>query len=230
MLERRRRFQFCIERFQSLGRLFLQLCNSQAGSGGGGRCVGGPATAGRLPMGAARLAAARLRRFEVFGIGVRCCSVSSRRHAVSGSVPKARRRPFRCGRVPCRRTRLLVALERRGSGRLSDGERLHEPLGGRDEDLQDVETLLPRGRHDGPEERENPRALEVRKPPEIFILTFIIRRSRSARLLVKGTSKSVRKRSVSVLNFFSLSSRLWPGRCLRRPRVFDFVSNAGSPR
>ena len=68
----------------------------------------------------------------------------------------------------------------------------------------------------------------VRKPPEIFILTFIIRRSRSARLLVKGTSKSVRKRSVSVLNFFSLSSRLWPGRCLRRPRVFDFVSNAGS--
>ena len=26
-------------------------CNSQAGSGGGGRCVGGPATAGRLPMG-----------------------------------------------------------------------------------------------------------------------------------------------------------------------------------
>src|SRR5271168_1646891 len=48
----------------------------------------------------------------------------------------------------------------RGSGRLSDGERLHEPLGGRGEDLQNVETLLPRGRHDGPEERENPRALE----------------------------------------------------------------------
>ena len=30
----------------------------------------------------------------------------------------------------------------------------------------------------------------VRKPPEIFILTFIIRRSRSASLLVKGTAKS----------------------------------------
>src|SRR5271155_6164198 len=44
--------------------------------------------------------------------------------------------------------------------RLSDGEGLHELLGGRGEDLQDVETLLPRGRHDGPEERENPRALE----------------------------------------------------------------------
>src|SRR5271154_4761848 len=86
--------------------------------------------------------------------------VSAQRHAVSGSVPKARHRRFRCGRVPSRRTRLLVALERRGSGRLSDGERLHEPLGGRGEDLQNVETLLPRGRHDGPEERENPRALE----------------------------------------------------------------------
>ena len=30
----------------------------------------------------------------------------------------------------------------------------------------------------------------VRKAPEIFILTFIIRRSRSASLLVKGTVKS----------------------------------------
>src|ERR1700722_4442488 len=44
--------------------------------------------------------------------------------------------------------------------RLSDGEGLHELLGGRGEDLQDVAALLPRGRHDGPEERENPRALE----------------------------------------------------------------------
>ena len=56
----------------------------------------------------------------------------------------------------------------------------------------------------------------VRNEPEIFILTFIILRSCSARLLVKGTLKSVRNRSVSVLNFFSLMSRLWPGRCLRR--------------
>src|SRR5277367_5612460 len=136
------------------------LATPKPGAVGGGRCVGGPATAGPCPWGAARLAAARLRRFEVFGIGVRCCSVSAQRHAVSGSVPKARHRRFRCGRVPSRRTRLLVALERRGAGRLSDGERLHEPLGGRGEDLQNVETLLPRGRHDGPEERENPRALE----------------------------------------------------------------------
>src|SRR5271163_3943181 len=82
------------------------------GAVGGGRCVGGPATAGPCPWGAARLAAARLRRFEVFGIGVRCCSVSAQRHAVSGSVPKARHRRFGCGRVPSRRTRLLVALER----------------------------------------------------------------------------------------------------------------------
>lgn len=34
----------------------------------------------------------------------------------------------------------------------------------------------------------------VRKPPEIFISTFIMRRSRSPRLLVKGTVKSWRKR------------------------------------
>src|ERR1700678_426171 len=77
------------------------LRNSLAGSGGGGRGVGGPR---QRPVacrwGAARLAAARLQRFEVFGVGVRCRSVSSRRHAVSGSVPKARRRPFRCDRVP----------------------------------------------------------------------------------------------------------------------------------
>ena len=39
----------------------------------------------------------------------------------------------------------------------------------------------------------------VRKPPEILIFTFIILRSCSARLLVKGTVKSVRKRRVASL-------------------------------
>ena len=34
----------------------------------------------------------------------------------------------------------------------------------------------------------------VRKPPEIFILSFIMRISRSAWLLVNGTSKSAMKR------------------------------------
>ena len=43
---------------------------------------------------------------------------------------------------------------------LSDGEGLHEPLGGCGEDLQDVVALLSRGRDDRSEERENPRALE----------------------------------------------------------------------
>ena len=70
----------------------------------------------------------------------------------------------------------------------------------------------------------------VRKQPEIFISTFIILRSCSARLLVKGTSKSVRNRSVSVLNFFSLSSRLWPVRRLGRPRPLAVVGNFGSRR
>jgi hypothetical protein len=59
----------------------------------------------------------------------------------------------------------------------------------------------------------------VRNEPEIFIFTFIILRSCLARFLVKGTSKSVRSRSVSVLNVFSFSSRLWPSRCLGRPRA-----------
>src|SRR5208283_3640429 len=45
---------------------------------------------------------------------------------------------------------------------------------------------------------------------------------------VKGTSKSVRKRRVSVWKVFSLWSRLWPGRCLMRPRgvVFASLGNA----
>src|SRR3954469_9636298 len=38
-----------------------------------------------------------------------------------------------------------------------------------------------------------------RKPPEIFCRSFIIRPSRSTRLLVKGTRGSVRKRSTSCL-------------------------------
>ena len=37
-----------------------------------------------------------------------------------------------------------------------------------------------------------------RKPPEIFYLSFIIRRSRSASLLVNGTSRSVGKRSTAL--------------------------------
>jgi hypothetical protein len=61
---------------------------------------------------------------------------------------------------------------------------------------------------DGPEACKDLSAVEGRNDPEIFILVFIIRRSCSARMLVKGTSKSVRKRSVSVLNVFSLSRKL----------------------
>jgi hypothetical protein len=38
----------------------------------------------------------------------------------------------------------------------------------------------------------------VRKQPEIFIRTFIIRMSCSARLLENGTAKSKRKRSTSL--------------------------------
>src|ERR1700722_2233370 len=59
----------------------------------------------------------------------------------------------------------------------------------------------------------------VRKPPEIFILTFIMRRSRSPRLLVKGTLKSWRKRRTSRLNWCSRFKRLCPGRSGVRPRA-----------
>src|ERR1700675_1473282 len=81
------------------------------GAVGGGRCVGGPATAGRLPMGG----------------GSACCGGGWKGRGVGGGgpplfciFPATRRfrvgsegglRPFRCGRVPSRRTRLLVALE-----------------------------------------------------------------------------------------------------------------------
>src|SRR5271166_704362 len=70
----------------------------------------------------------------------------------------------------------------------------------------------------------------VRNEPEIFILTFIILRSCSARLLVKGTSKSVRKRRVSGSKVFSLCRRLWPGRCLMRPRGLAWTAAGGRGR
>src|ERR1700674_3145310 len=49
--------------------------------------------------------------------------------------------------------------------RLSDGEGLHELLGGRGEDLQEVAALLPSGRDDRSEERETTRRIAVRRPP-----------------------------------------------------------------
>jgi len=47
-----------------------------------------------------------------------------------------------------------------------------------------------------------------RNPPDIFCRNFIIRPSRSARLLVNGTIGSVRKRSTSSFRVLSRSSRL----------------------
>ena len=61
-----------------------------------------------------------------------------------------------------------------------------------------------------------------RKPPEIFCRNFIIRPSRSARLLVNGTLGSVRKRSTSALRVLSRSSRLWPIRRGGGPRGLAF--------
>src|SRR5271157_4508456 len=63
-------------------------------------------------------------------------------------------------------------------------------------------------------------ASKVRKAPEIFILTFIIRRACSARLLVKGTEKSTRERRASSLHSCTRMSRLCPGRCFVRLHEF----------
>src|SRR4051812_40533513 len=57
-----------------------------------------------------------------------------------------------------------------------------------------------------------------RNPPEIFCRSFIIRPSRSTRLLVKGTRGSVRKRSTSCFRVPRRSRRLWPTRRAGRPR------------
>ena len=185
-------FHFCAVRLQDIRLLFLQRCNSQAGSGGGARCVGGPATAGRPAMGG----------------GAACCGEVAKVRGVRGRRPLLFRifpatRRFRVGSegaaspLSVRRrsvppTRPLVALERRGSGRLSDGERLHEPLGGRGEDLQDVETLLPRGRHDGPEQRENPRALEGPEAAGDLHLDLHHPQISFGEVVGEGTSKWVR--------------------------------------
>ena len=58
-----------------------------------------------------------------------------------------------------------------------------------------------------------------RKPPEIFMRSFIMRTSRSASLLLKGTPGSRRKRSVSLRRVRKRKSRLCPVRRGARPRV-----------
>src|SRR5260221_11489394 len=57
----------------------------------------------------------------------------------------------------------------------------------------------------------------VRKHPETFCWTLIIRRSRSAWLLANGTAKSCRNRSTAHLPPERRSSRLRAGLCLGRP-------------
>src|SRR5271156_5860282 len=213
------------------GRRAGNLVTPKPGAVGGGRCVGGPATAGRLPMGCgaacgdevAKVRGVRGRRPLLFCIfaGDTPFPGRFRRRGVApfGAIafrpaePASSSRSSGVALADCQTARDCMSR----SGVAVRTCRMLKPcfLAVDTTDLRSAKIRAPS---------------RVRKPPEIFILTFIIRRSCSARLLVKGTSKSVRKRSVSVLNFFSLSSRLWPGRCLRRPRVFDFVSNAGSPR
>src|SRR6266436_9689311 len=61
-------------------------------------------------------------------------------------------------------------------------------------------------------------AASERNPPEIFCRSFIMRTSRSAWLLVNGTSGSLRKRNTSSLRSLRRTRRLWPMRRRLRPR------------
>ena len=59
----------------------------------------------------------------------------------------------------------------------------------------------------------------LRKVPEIFCCSLLIRRSRSAWLIENGTRKSNMNASVSARRFFSRSSKLRGSLCLRRGRL-----------
>ncbi len=65
----------------------------------------------------------------------------------------------------------------------------------------------------------------VRKPPEIFCCTFIMRMSCSAWLFVNGKLQSVIKRIVSSLKSFRRFSKLSPGRFAFLP--FSFFKSKG---
>jgi len=81
----------------------------------------------------------------------------------------------------------------------SDSQSEADVIWGRGEDLENVETLFSAEEMTERRRAKSRAPSSVRKQPEIFIFTFIILRSCSARLLVKGTSKSVRKAQRFVL-------------------------------
>ena len=66
-----------------------------------------------------------------------------------------------------------------------------------------------------------------RKHPEIFCFSFIIRTSRSAWLLSKGTRKSSMNANTAVSCFSSRSSKFFAGDCFRRPLFFGVRLSIG---
>ena len=95
------------------------------------------------------------------------------------------------------------------------------------EGVEDVPTLLSRGGYDGSDAGGKMRApAMVRKPPEIFILTFIIRRSRSA-FVGEGDGEVSEESQTSPLNLCSRIKRLCPGRCGARPRAPIALASGG---
>ena len=89
--------------------------------------------------------------------------------------------------------------------------------------LEQIPALLSGGRDQRSDNGEVRGALLGAEATGDFCRNFIIRPSRTARLLVNGTLGSVRKRSTSALRVLSRSSRLWPTRRGGGPRGRAFV-------
>ena len=67
-----------------------------------------------------------------------------------------------------------------------------------------------------------------RNPPEIFIRSFIIRKSCSAWLFVNGTLSSLRNRNTDSRLALSRNARFCPGRRFLRPRRPGLAGRNGS--
>ena len=80
-----------------------------------------------------------------------------------------------------------------GSGVLDVGD---EAFGGAGQGVEDIPALFLSGGDDSAQDGEIVGVVPGSKPPEIFWRSFIMRRSRSASLLVNGTSGSARNRKV----------------------------------
>src|SRR6266571_3823569 len=92
---------------------------------------------------------------------------------------------------------------------------------------QQRHALLAQGREITADAAEGYSESLERKQPEIFCWTFSMRRSRSARLLSKGTAKLSRNSSTACWCLERRSSRLRAADCLGRPFLPVFGGGSG---